>query len=60
MTIRIWAKENRFFIFEDVLALSRADYEYIIRKKIGVIEQEVGIFPKVNVVGIEIIRENKE
>ena len=56
MTIRIWTKENRFFVFENV-TLSRDSYEYIIYQKINGIELEVGIFPKVNVVGIEIIRE---
>ena len=56
MAIHIWTKENRCFVFENV-TLSRDSYEYIIYQKINGIEQEVGIFPKVNVVGIEIIRE---
>ena len=59
MTIRIWTKENRFFSFENV-NLSRDSYEYIIYQKINGIEQEVGIFPKINVVGIEILKEQKE
>lgn len=57
MVIRIWTKENRFFSFENA-NLSRDSYEYIIYQKINGIEQEVGIFPKINVVGIEIIRED--
>jgi len=58
MTIRIWTKENRSFVFESV-TLSRDSYEYIIYQKIDGMEWAVGIFPKVNVVGIEIIRENR-
>ena len=56
MIIRIWTKENRFFVFENAW-LSRDSYEYIIYQKINEIEQEVGIFPKINVIGIEILKE---
>lgn len=55
-TIRIWTKENRFFIFENAV-LSReytSEYEvYVIRNGAT---QLVGIFPKVNVVGIELYK----
>ena len=57
-TIRVWTKENRFFIFENA-GLSREDTsEYEIYQVRNGVTQMVGIFPKINVIGIEIIRED--
>lgn len=57
-TIRIWTKENRFFIFKNAV-LSREDTnEYEVYETRNGVTQIVGIFPKINVVGIEIIRED--
>ena len=56
-TIRIWTKENRFFIFENAVLNREYTSEYEVYKVRDGSTQVVGIFPKINVIGIEILEE---
>lgn len=56
-TIRIWTKENRFFIFENAVLNREYTSEYEVCEVRDGATQTVGIFPKINVIGIEILKE---
>ena len=56
-TIRIWTKENRFFIFENAVLNREYTSEYEVYEVRDDVTQIVGLFPKINVIGIEILKE---
>ena len=57
-TIRIWTKENRFFIFENAVLNREYTSAYEVYEVRDGTTQIVGIFPKINVIGIEIIQKD--